>query len=176
MGRVVNWAEAVEESARLRAEGRVVVFTNGHFDLLHYGHVRYLQEARALGDFLIVGVNSDASTRALKGPGRPLFPAEARAAVVAALACVDRVVIFHGLTAEALVEALRPQVYVKGGDWSPREDGSRPEGPPEAQAVQRYGGQVVFLPYLPGHSTSDLIARIAALSATGQGEQGHADG
>jgi rfaE bifunctional protein nucleotidyltransferase chain/domain len=169
MGRVVGWAEAVEESARWRAQGRVVVFTNGHFDLLHYGHVRYLQEARALGDVLIVGINDDASTRALKGPGRPLFPAEERAAVVAALACVDRVVIFPGLTAEDLVGALRPQVYVKGGDWSPSEGGARPEGPPEARVVRRYGGRVVFLPYLPGHSTSDLIARIAALAATGEG-------
>lgn len=175
MGRVVGWAEAVGESARLRAEGKVVVFTNGHFDLLHYGHVRYLQEARALGDFLIVGINDDASTRALKGPGRPLFPAEERAAVVAALACVDRAVIFPGVTAEALVEALQPQVYVKGGDWSPQEAGRRPEGPPEARVVRRYGGRVVFLPYLPGHSTSDLIARIAAWVAAGQGDEGHAD-
>lgn len=174
MGQVVGRAEAVEESARLRAEGKVVVFTNGHFDLLHYGHVRYLQEARSLGDFLIVGINDDASTRALKGPGRPFFPAEERAAVVAALACVDRAVIFPGLTAEALVEALQPQIYVKGGDWSPQEGERKQEGPPEARVVQRYGGQVVFLPYLPGHSTSDLIARIATLMGVGQGE-GHAD-
>lgn len=175
MGQVVDLARAAEESARLRAEGKVVVFTNGHFDLLHYGHVRYLQEARALGDFLIVGVNSDASTRALKGPGRPIVPAEERAAVVAALACVDRVVIFSSLTAEALVEALRPQVYVKGGDWRPGEARGGEQGPPEAAVVARYGGRVVFLPYLPGHSTSDLIARIAALAAGRPEGEGHGD-
>jgi rfaE bifunctional protein nucleotidyltransferase chain/domain len=135
--------------------------TNGHFDLLHVGHVRYLRAARALGDALVVGLNSDDSARARK-PGRPLVPEDERAELLAALDCVDVVVIFDGLTANRLVEALQPEVYVKGGDWG------QPGGPqpPEAEAVAAYGGRVVFLPYVPNRSTSNLIARIRALPET----------
>ncbi|MDH7485033.1 MAG: adenylyltransferase/cytidyltransferase family protein [Anaerolineae bacterium] len=150
-------AEAEHRCAEWRAAGRTVVFTNGHFDLLHLGHVDLLQRARALGDVLVVGLNSDASTRQLKGPLRPIMPQAERAAMLAALACVDLVVIFDELTANRLVAALRPDIYVKGGDWQP--DGDR-AGPPEAAVVHSYGGQVRFLPYLPGHSTSDLIQTI----------------
>jgi rfaE bifunctional protein nucleotidyltransferase chain/domain len=137
---------------------RRVVMTNGHFDLLHVGHVRYLQGARRLGDALVVGLNSDASTRARK-PGRPLVPQEDRAELLAALACVDVVVIFDDLTANALVAALRPEIYVKGGDWG------QPGGPqpPEADIVSGYGGSVVYLPYVPDQSTSHIIERIRAL-------------
>ena len=138
--------------------GRVVVMTNGHFDLLHVGHIRYLAAARALGAALIVGLNSDASTR-LRKPGRPLVPQDERAELVAALGCVDAVVIFDDVTAVSLVAALEPEIYVKGGDWG------RPGGPqpPEAEIVAAYGGRVIYLPYVANRSTSDLIARIRAL-------------
>lgn len=137
-----------------------VVLTNGHFDLLHVGHVRYLQAARNLGGALIVGLNSDASTAARK-PGRPLVPEADRAELLAALACVDAVVIFDALTANELVAALRPDIYVKGGDWG------RPGGPqpPEAELVTAQGGRVVYLPYVPDRSTTLIIQRIRALSA-----------
>jgi rfaE bifunctional protein nucleotidyltransferase chain/domain len=135
--------------------GRTVVFTNGVFDLLHVGHVRYLQAARALGDALIVGVNGDASTAAIK-PGRPYVPQDERAEVLAALACVDVAVIFADMTANGIIEALRPDVYVKGGDWG------QPGGkqPPEAPLVAAYGGRIAYIAYLPGHSTTELVERI----------------
>lgn len=144
-----------------RATGRRLVLTNGVFDLVHIGHVTYLQQARALGDLLVVGLNSDASTRALKGPERPLVPEAERAALLAALRCVDYVTIFNERTAEALVEALQPDIYVKGGDYALASSGTT-DGKvlPEAAVVQRYGGEVRLLPYLPGHSTSELIAKI----------------
>jgi len=156
MGSVLTWEAAREQCQAWRAAGRRVVFTNGHFDLLHLGHVDYLQRARALGDVLVVGLNGDASTRRLKGPARPIVPAEERAAILAALACVDAVVIFDELTAEKLVRLLRPDIYVKGGDWSPEEG----RWPPEAAIVREYGGQIHFIPYLPDHSTTELIRKI----------------
>jgi D-beta-D-heptose 7-phosphate kinase/D-beta-D-heptose 1-phosphate adenosyltransferase len=147
-----------------QSAGAVVVFTNGCFDLLHLGHVRYLQAARALGDCLVVGLNSDASPRALKGAGRPLVAQEERAEVLAALECVDYVTIFEETTAVALVETLRPDVYVKGGDYasSAASQGSAIDYTrlPEAAPVLAYGGQVSLIPYLPGHSTTALIERI----------------
>ena len=150
-----------------QAAGAAVVFTNGCFDLLHLGHVRYLQAARALGDLLVVGVNSDASARALKGAGRPLVPQDERAEVLAALECVDYVIIFEETTAVALVETLRPDVYVKGGDYAVSDTAERPahidmSRLPEAAPVLAYGGQVRLIPYLPEHSTTALIARILA--------------
>jgi D-glycero-beta-D-manno-heptose 1-phosphate adenylyltransferase len=156
MGAVLSWEQAGAARCAWRAAGRRVIFTNGHFDLLHLGHVDYLQRARALGDRLIVAVNGDASTRQLKGPGRPLTPAVERAAILAALACVDAVVIFDTPSAEELVARIQPDVYVKGGDWSPAVG----KLPPEAAIVQAYGGEVSFIPYLPGHSTSNLIQTI----------------
>ena len=155
MGRVLTLDDAI---AWRRAQPGAVVFTNGHFDLLHVGHVRYLQAARALGDALIVGLNSDASCAARK-PGRPLVPQEDRAELLAALGCVDAVVMFDDLTAGRLVEALQPQVYVKGGDWG-RPGGPRP---PEAEIVERYGGRVEYLPYVPDRSTTLIIQRIRSL-------------
>lgn len=157
MGQVLTLHQA--QAWRVAQKGPVV-FTNGHFDLLHVGHVRYLQAARALGDTLIVGLNSDASTAARK-PGRPIVGQEERAELLAALGCVDVVVIFDALTAEGLVAALRPDIYVKGGDWN-RPDGPRP---PEAALVEAYGGRVVYLPYIPDRSTSAIIARIRTLPA-----------
>jgi len=130
-------------------------FTNGCFDLLHVGHVRYLQEARAAVDALIVAINSDASVRALKGAGRPVAPAEQRAEVLAALECVDLVVIFADRTAERLVALVQPDVYFKGADYS-RELNM----PPEARVVEGYGGEVRFIKLTPGVSTTELISRI----------------
>lgn len=161
-------------AARQRAGARAV-FTNGVFDLLHLGHVTYLQRARALGDFLIVGLNSDTSTRRLKGPRRPLVPEAERAALLAALTCVDYVTVFKENTAEALVAALQPAVYVKGGDYAGGTtagdvlldaDEVRRTLPdlarrlPETRAVAGYGGTLALLAYLPGHSTTELIERI----------------
>lgn len=169
LGSVVDLGEALRRVATWRAAGQRVVFTNGHFDLLHLGHVDYLQRARALGDALVVGVNSDASTRALKGSRRPLVPDQERATILAALACVDLVVVFDALTAEELVQQLMPEVYVKGGDWDPAGDTAlarlpdvQPVEPPEARIVRAHGGEVRYLPYLAGHSTSALIDTIVA--------------
>jgi rfaE bifunctional protein nucleotidyltransferase chain/domain len=129
------------------------VLTNGVFDLLHAGHVRLLEAARAHGDLLIVGINSDASVRRLgKGPNRPIHPQEDRAEVLAALRCVDAVVIFEESDPIALIEALRPEVHVKGGDY-------RLEELPETPVVQGYGGQVVLLPVLEGRSTTSALRK-----------------
>ncbi len=162
MGEIVSLEEALAVRGKLQAEGKIVVFTNGHFDLLHIGHVDYLQRAGELGHVLIVGLNSDASTRALKGKKRPIVPQGERARMLAALACVDHVVIFKGTTANSLVEALKPDLYVKGGDWG--------EGrtPPEAEVVVSYGGQVRILPYLPEHSTTGLIETIVERFGSGR--------
>jgi D-glycero-beta-D-manno-heptose 1-phosphate adenylyltransferase len=158
LGQVLSLDAARAWREQLREAGQTLVFTNGFFDLLHVGHARYLQAARALGDFLLVGLNSDASARALK-PGRPVVPAEERAELVSALACVDAVVIFDEPTANEIVSAIRPDVYVKGGDWG------RPGGrmPPEATVVAAYGGRVVYVPYVAERSTTALIAQIRGL-------------
>ncbi|MFI7069076.1 D-glycero-beta-D-manno-heptose 1-phosphate adenylyltransferase [Micromonospora sp. WMMD754] len=142
-----------------RRAGRSVVFTNGCFDVLHPGHVRYLTQARALGDLLIVAVNSDGSVRRLKGPDRPVNPVEDRIALLAALACVDHVVVFEEDSPARLIEAVRPDVYVKGGDYPP-------EMVPEAPLVRRLGGQVRTLGYVPDRSTSAIIDRIRAQAAS----------
>jgi rfaE bifunctional protein nucleotidyltransferase chain/domain len=137
----------------LRAAGRSIVFTNGCFDILHAGHVRYLASARELGDWLIVGLNSDRSVRGLKGPDRPLNSEEDRAEVLAALAAVDSVVIFDDPTAAGLVSEIRPDVYVKGGDYQVKSL-------PEADLVAGYGGRTVLLPEVPGRSSSNVIRKI----------------
>ncbi|MEU5725107.1 D-glycero-beta-D-manno-heptose 1-phosphate adenylyltransferase [Micromonospora sp. NPDC047738] len=142
-----------------RRAGRSIVFTNGCFDVLHPGHVRYLTQARALGDLLVVAVNSDESVRRLKGPDRPVNPVEDRTALLAALECVDHVVVFEEDSPAALIEAVRPDVYVKGGDYPP-------EMVPEAPLVRRLGGQVRTLGYVPDRSTSAIIDRIRAQSVT----------
>ena len=159
--------ELAGEVRRRQEAGERGVFTNGCFDLLHLGHVRYLQEARALGDFLILGLNSDNSTRLLKGPGRPLVPENERAEILAALTCVDYVTIFPEPTAGPLVALLQPAIYVKGGDYA-GADGSAPDVTrlPEAKVVQEYGGTVRLIPYLPHHSTTELIAAIKQLPET----------
>jgi rfaE bifunctional protein nucleotidyltransferase chain/domain len=142
---------------RWRAEGRTVVWTNGCFDILHVGHVRGLQEARGLGDVLVVGVNSDASVRRLKGPARPIVPEAERAEVLAALGCVDHVVIFGEDTPREILARLKPDVHCKGADYAPPS--ARPI--PEADVVRAYGGRLAFLRFSPGVSTSDIVGRIA---------------
>ncbi|MER7455704.1 D-glycero-beta-D-manno-heptose 1-phosphate adenylyltransferase [Micromonospora sp. NPDC126480] len=138
-----------------RRAGRSVVFTNGCFDVLHRGHVRYLEQARTLGDLLVVAVNSDGSVRRLKGADRPVNPVEDRVALLSALSCVDHVVVFEEDSPARLIEAVRPDVYVKGGDYPP-------EMVPEAPLVRRLGGQVRTLGYVPDRSTSAIIDRIRA--------------
>ncbi len=182
---VLDRPEVARVVAERQAAGERGVFTNGVFDLLHLGHVTYLRQARALGDFLVVGVNGDASTRRLKGPKRPLVPARERAALLAALACVDYVTIFDEPTAVATVAALRPAIYVKGGDYAGAGhdrpvfvtaealrrmlEGDPPARPalaglaerlPEARTIAAYGGSLALMRYVPDHSTTDLIERI----------------
>ncbi len=154
MGEVLTLEEALRRRAAARALGRRFVFTNGCFDVLHPGHVALLRRARELGDFLLVGVNSDRSVRALKGEGRPVQGAEARAAVLAAIQCVDGVVIFDEETPAALIEMLLPDVLVKGGDYTADQVVGR-------EAVERAGGSVVIVPLVPGHSSTALAARIS---------------
>jgi D-beta-D-heptose 7-phosphate kinase/D-beta-D-heptose 1-phosphate adenosyltransferase len=153
-GKVVGWGEAARWARKQQARGLKVVFTNGCFDLLHRGHVRYLEEARARGDALIVGVNTDASVRRLNKEGaRPVNSEANRAAVLAALACVDRVVLFDEDTPLELITALKPDVLVKGGDYRPEEIVGR-------EVVLARGGRVEVIPFIPGYSTSSLLARI----------------
>lgn len=141
------------ECARLRAERKKIVFTNGCFDLLHVGHVRYLTAARALGDVLIVGLNSDSSVKMLKGAERPINNQNDRAEILSGLRAVDDVVIFDERTAEALIAEVKPDVYVKGGDYDLSTL-------PEAKIVQSYGGRVEFVSLVEGRSTTGIIKRL----------------
>ena len=154
-GRIVT----AEELAQLRDEadraGRRLVFTNGCFDLLHAGHVRYLQQARELGDALAVGLNSDRSVRELKGEGRPINRQDDRAEVLAALGCVDYVVIFDGKRATDVLRTVRPHVYAKGGDYTP--DSLDPE---ERVALAEAGSGIKILPLVPGRSTTSVVERL----------------
>ncbi len=153
--KVKSLAAVIRAVRRAQAVGRRVAFTNGCFDLLHRGHIRYLEQARALGDLLVVAINSDASVRRLKGPGRPVVAAEARAEVLAALAVVDLVVIFDELDPARVIRAVRPNVLVKGGDWPVDQIVG-------ADIVRANGGEVRSLPFVEGFSTSALIRRMAA--------------
>jgi len=137
----------------LRTKGKRIVFTNGCFDLLHIGHVRYLEKAKALGDILVVGVNSDASVRKLKGPKRPILPEEERAGILSGLGCVDYITIFSEIDPLKLIASLRPDVLVKGGDWTKEQTVGK-------EVVERSGGEVVILPFVKGSSTSNLIHTI----------------
>lgn len=162
--KIMRRQQLADEVYRRQQAGERGVFTNGCFDLLHLGHVRYLQEARALGDFLILGLNDDTGVHRLKGAGRPLVPEQERAEILAALTCIDYVTIFDEPTATALVQLLQPTIYVKGGDYL-NVQGSAPDTSrlPEAKVVQAYGGLVRLIPYLPHHSTTELIAAIKQL-------------
>ncbi|MEX1254285.1 MAG: D-glycero-beta-D-manno-heptose 1-phosphate adenylyltransferase [Dehalococcoidia bacterium] len=154
-GKLLSLEDAEARCRTIQAQGRRVVLTNGCFDLLHVGHVRYLRKARGLGDALVVALNSDASARALKGPARPIVREEERAEVVAALASVDYVTVFDDATAEGVVSALRPDIYVKGGDYdTDRRD------LPEAGVVRGYGGTVFLLELEPGTGTTEIIRTV----------------
>ena len=155
MGRVLSSKELGEWRRGEKSAGRRVVVTNGCFDLLHVGHVRFLQEARALGDALVVGLNGDASVRELKGAGRPVNPEADRAEVLAALACVDAVVVFPEKRATRFLEAAQPDIYVKGGDYRPEDLDAD-----EQAAVKSAGGQVKVLKLTPGKSTTAVLAKV----------------
>ena len=157
--KTVPRAQLAALGERLRREGRRIVFANGCFDLLHVGHVRYLQGARAEGDVLVVAVNSDRAVSWLKGPGRPLLPAEARVELVAALECVDYVVIFDDLTAEGVLRDLRPHVHCKGTDYTA-------ESVPERAVMEELGGTVRIVGDAKTHSTRDILAEIRKHSKT----------
>lgn len=162
--KILDREELAVEVRRRQQAGERGVFTNGCFDLLHLGHVRYLQQARSLGDFLILGLNDDAGVRLLKGQGRPLVPQVERAEILAALMCIDYVTVFAEPTAGPLVALLQPAIYVKGGDYAAvGGDAPDPKRLPEAQVVQAYGGMVRLIAYLPQHSTTELIEAIKRL-------------
>jgi D-beta-D-heptose 7-phosphate kinase/D-beta-D-heptose 1-phosphate adenosyltransferase len=150
---VVTVSQLTEERRAWRSEGKVVVFTNGCFDLLHPGHVALLEAARAAGDVLVVGLNSDRSVRVLKGPGRPVLPEGERAEALGALEAVDRVVVYDEDTPLELIRAVRPDVLVKGADWAQDAIVGR-------DVVESDGGRVVRAAILPGRSTSELVGRI----------------
>lgn len=147
--------EAAAWAAAHRGRGRRIVFTNGVFDIVHPGHVRYLRQARALGDALIVAVNSDRSVRANKGPGRPINPERERREVLAALAAVDAVVVFDEETPLEAISRIQPDVLVKGADWGEHDIVGR-------DVVEARGGRVVRMALSPGHSTTDIIRRVRA--------------
>lgn len=153
-GRVLS-REALIEQLAARRQGKRVVFANGCFDILHAGHVRYLAGARALGDLLVVGVNSDRQVGALKGPGRPIMRAAERAEIVASVEAVDFVTIFDEPTVEVLLLALRPDIHAKGTDYTE-------ETVPEREVVRSYGGRVAIVGDPKDHSTSELIARLGS--------------
>lgn len=149
--------ELIASRAGWSSAGKTVVWTNGCFDILHVGHIRSLRDAKALGDILIVGINSDASVRSVKGDSRPIIPQADRAELIAALEMVDYVTIFDELTPVEALSRLRPDIHCKGAEY---EDGTRPV--PERETVLSYGGQIRFLPFHPGRSTSELVDRIGS--------------
>ncbi len=157
MGRVVGLDELRSELPALRAAGRRVAFANGHFDLVHVGHLRYLEAAKAEGDVLIVAINDDDSVARLKGAGRPIVPAAERAELLAALAPVDFVVVFSGDSPAPLLADLKPDVHCKGTDYG------TPERVPEYETVRAYGGRTALVGDPKDHATSDLIAKVRAL-------------
>jgi rfaE bifunctional protein nucleotidyltransferase chain/domain len=161
VGEVVARAELARRLQPLRDAGRRIAFANGHFDLLHVGHLRYLRDARAQGDLLVVAINDDDSVARLKGPGRPVVPAAERAELLAALAPVDFVTVFSGDSPAPLLAELRPDVHCKGPDYG------SPERVPEYETVRAYGGETRLVGDPKDHSTSDLITRVATLLGRG---------
>jgi D-glycero-beta-D-manno-heptose 1-phosphate adenylyltransferase len=153
IGKIFTRAAMLAERGRLRAGGKRLVFTNGVFDLLHVGHVRYLAQARALGDVLLVAINSDRTVRELKGPNRPIFDQTERAEILAALRVVDYVVVFDDVSPRSLIAELLPDVLVKGGDYNLDQIHGREE-------VEAAGGEVISLPFVEGASTTELIKRM----------------
>ena len=157
--KIVKREEITSVIEHLKAAGKTVVFTNGCFDILHAGHVRYLTAARQLGDCLIVGLNSDCSVQTLKGPTRPINSEEDRAEVIAGLAAVDFIVLFNEQTAETIVAVIQPDIYVKGGDY-------RIDQLPEAAIVNQYGGKIIIIPEVPGRSSTNIIQKISRQEST----------
>ena len=153
MEKIKTLEEIVLIRRRLRSEGKKLVFTNGCFDILHAGHVRYLNQARVLGDALVVGLNGDNSVRALKGEGRPIVPEDERAEVLAALACVDFIFVFDDLTPQRVIDAIVPDILVKGADWGISEIVGR-------ETVENAGGCVRNIPLVEGTSTTNIISKI----------------
>jgi len=156
--KIIAWDQLPAWRAAVRAEGKKLVVTNGCFDILHVGHVSYLESARNLGDALLVGINGDASARQLKGKGRPVNPEADRAAVLAALASVDGVCIFADQSAKRFLSAAQPDIYVKGGDYT--LDTLNQE---ERRVVEATGGRIVIFPLVPGRSTTALFKKISQL-------------
>ena len=154
-GKIVDFQELSERSQQLRAAGKKLVATNGCFDLLHVGHVRYLRAARALGDFLAVGLNGDRSVRELKGKGRPITAERDRAEILAALQSVDFVTIFPEMRATQFIAASNPSIYVKGGDYSPETLNEQ-----ERALLKELGAEIRFIPFEAGYSTSHLLEQI----------------
>jgi len=151
--KILRPEQMLRERERLRADGKRLVFTNGVFDLLHVGHVRYLEQARALGDVLLVAINSDRTVRELKGPDRPVFNEAERAEILAALRCVDYVTVFDNISPRSLIAELLPDVLVKGGDYQLDQIHGREE-------VEAAGGNVISLPFVEGASTTDIIKKV----------------
>lgn len=156
--KVVNKTQLASIAERLRRDGHKLVLTNGCFDLLHVGHVRYLQAARGLGDALVVAINGDASVRTLKGAGRPLNNEDDRAEIIASLQCVDYAVIFPEIRVTGLIEEIRPAIYVKGGDYTPRS-----LDPEEHAALEKIGAEIRILPFEESYSTSRLIGKMRGI-------------
>ncbi len=156
--KIVPWVGLPAWRSRWRAAGQRLVVTNGCFDLLHSGHVSYLEEARNLGDALLIGLNGDQSVQQLKGPGRPINDEQDRALVLAALESVTGVCIFSECAATRFLEAVQPDVYVKGGDYTLETVNQE-----ERRLVERLGGRIVLIPFVPGKSTTALLKKIAAL-------------
>ena len=155
MGAILSKEQIKRKAGGLRSQGKRIVFTNGCFDLLHVGHTRYLAQAAKLGDVLVVGVNSDASVRKLKGASRPITPEGERAEVLSSLRFVDYVVVFSEERPDAIIALIKPDVHVKGGDYTLEEI-------PERSIVESYGGKVVILPKVEGRSTNAIIQKIVA--------------
>lgn len=157
MGEFLSLTELFERSAELKRQGRSIVMANGHFDLMHVGHLRYLAAAKEQGDVLVVAINDDSSVASLKGPGRPINSATERAELLAALEPVDFVVVFAGDSPAPLISELRPDVHCKGTDYG------SPERVPEYEVVQAYGGRTALVGDPKDHSTTELIAKVKAL-------------
>ena len=153
MNKICTRESLKDKIDQLRKEGKKIVFTNGCFDILHVGHTRYLREAKRAGDILILALNSDESVRTLKGDKRPLVPEAERADVVASLESVDFVTIFHELTPLALIEFIKPDILIKGGDWEEENVVGR-------ESLKRWGGRVVIIPEIKGSSTTNIIEKI----------------
>jgi len=155
--KILDSDSLAQRADTLRAQGRKLVLTNGCFDLLHLGHIRFLQAARALGDALVVAINRDESVRTLKGEGRPLVPEEARAEIIAALECVDYVVLFPEVRVTQLLKKVRPAIYAKGGDYTPETLNGE-----ERNALSEIGAEIQIVPFETGHSTTELVRKMKA--------------